>query len=114
MALLLVWLFLFIFRVKDPTIRTAFFFIPLIKPFIMIIEKIDLSHLYFQNSKWTLGIRFPDPTNIINLAESTEKGPVLNESQDDHIILIIIIAVILIFLIIRWINLAMFYRNLAL
>jgi beta-lactamase regulating signal transducer with metallopeptidase domain len=112
-ALLMVLFFLFIFRVKDPTIRTALFFIPLIKPFIMIIERIDLSNLYFQNKALTLGVRFPDPTNMINWAESRTKGPVLINSQNDLIILIIIGTVILVFLIARWISLALFYKNLA-
>ena len=112
-ALIMVLFFLFIFRVKDPTIRIAFFFIPLIKPFIMIIEKIDVNHLYFQGRTVALGLRFPDPSNMINLAESMIKGPVLSNSQDDRLILIIIAVVILIFLIVRWVNLALFYRKLA-
>ncbi|MHB1377709.1 MAG: hypothetical protein ACYCXB_09890 [Candidatus Humimicrobiaceae bacterium] len=77
LALLMVLFFLFIFHVKDPTIRTAFFFIPLIKPFIMIIERIDINNLYIQNIGWTMGLRFPDPTKMINLAESRAKDQCL-------------------------------------
>jgi len=79
----------------------------------MIVEKIDVNHLYFQDRAWALGPRFPDPTNMISLTESMIKGPVLSNSQDDRLILIIIAAVILIFLIARWVNLALFYRKLA-
>ena len=111
-ALLMVLFFLIIFRIKDPTIRIALFFIPLIKPFIMIIERIDLSDLYFQDRAWTLGIRFPDPTKMIGLAENSLKRHFIR-SEADFIILIIIVAAILIFLIARWINLALFYKNLA-
>jgi beta-lactamase regulating signal transducer with metallopeptidase domain len=111
-ALLMVLFFLFIFRVKDPTIRIAFFFIPLIKPFIMIIERIDVNNQYIQNMIWTIGLRFPDPTNMIKFPESSLQRP-LNNTQANFIILIIIAVVILIFLIIRWINLAFFYKNLA-
>ncbi|MHB1276549.1 MAG: M56 family metallopeptidase [Candidatus Humimicrobiaceae bacterium] len=112
LALLMVMFFLFIFRVKDPTIRTAFFFIPLIKPFIMIIERIDVNNPYIQDRIWFIGLRFPDPTNMIKLPESSLLRP-LNNTQTNYIILIIVGAVILIFLIARWINLALFYKNLA-
>jgi beta-lactamase regulating signal transducer with metallopeptidase domain len=112
-ALVMVLFFLFIFRVKDPTIRTAFFFIPLIKPFIMIIERVDVNNLYLQNIGWIMGLRFPDPNKMINTIDYTERVPFLYISKANHIILITVAAVILIFLIARWINLALFYKNLA-
>ena len=111
-SLVLVLFFLFIFRIKDSNIRILFFFIPLIKPFIIISEKIDVSAIYSGYFPNALGLRFPDPNNIINLFENFEKGsPIL--SNFNYLILFLISISIILILIIRWINLYLFYRNLA-
>ena len=107
-ALILALFFLFIFRIKDPYIRILFFSLPLIKPFIIIIERIDVNKIYFQYFKSAYGLRFPDPLNILKFNEGTIFG-----SNTDHIIGFAILTAILIFLIIRWVNLALFYRKLA-
>ena len=108
-ALLMVLFFLFIFRIKDPNIRILFFFLPLIKPFLMILEKVDVNKLYFESWKSAYGIRMPDPSNIIKF----EEGPEILFSNPNFTILTSIVSVILILLIIRWISLAIFYRGLA-
>ena len=111
-SLVLVLFFLFIFRIKDSNIRILFSFIPLIKPFIIISEKIDVSSKYFKSYPNSLGLRFPDPNNMINWFENSEKGsPIL--SNFNYIILFLISISIILILIIRWINLYLFYRNLA-
>ena len=64
-VLVLVLFFLFIFRIKDSNMRILFFFLPLIKPFIVILERIDLERLYNISGGMASGIRFPDPTTMI-------------------------------------------------
>lgn len=111
-ALMLVLIFLFIFRIKDPNIRIMFFFLPLVKPFIIIIEKIDTNKIYFQYYKSAFGFRFPDPTNILKFDKGS-KAVTVFASNTDYIIGLAILIAILTFLIIRWVNLALFYRRLA-
>ncbi|MHB1276284.1 MAG: M56 family metallopeptidase [Candidatus Humimicrobiaceae bacterium] len=111
-ALTLVLIFLFIFRIKDPNIRILFFFLPLIKPFIIIIERIDVNRIYFQYYESALGLRFPDPSNILKFDQSS-KISIVFASNTDYIIGLVILIIIITFLIIRWVNLALFYRRLA-
>ena len=110
-SLVLVLFFLFIFRIKDSNIRILFFFIPLIKPFIIISEKINVNTIYKYYPS-AIGLRFPDPNNIIKRFEEFEKGsPIL--SDVNYVILLLISMSVILILIIRWINLYLFYRNLA-
>jgi len=108
-VLVLVLLFLFIFRIKDSNIRILFFFLPLIKPFIVIFERIDIEKIYNMYYLQAFGIRFPDPTNMIKIATS----PWAMISNPNYLILIIILSAILLLLLIRWISIAFFYRRLA-
>ena len=110
-SLVLVLFFLFIFRIKDSNIRILFFFIPLIKPFIIISEKINVNTIYKYYTS-AIGFRFPDPNNIIKRFEEFKKGSPIISDVNFLIVLLIFISIILI-LIIRWVNLYLFYRNLA-
>ena len=108
-VLVLVLLFLFIFRIRDSNIRILFFFLPLVKPFIVIMERIDTSNLYTVTRGQVSGIRFPDPTNIIKLNDTH-----INIISDpNYLILIIITFAIFALLLFRWISIAMFYKRLA-
>ena len=109
-SLVLVSFFLFIFRIKDSNIRILFFFLPLIKPFIIISEKIDKT--YFQSYPVAGLFRLPDPNNIFRIFEGFDKGPLIF-SNINYIILLLVIISITLILIIRWINLYLFYRNLS-
>lgn len=109
-SLVLVSFFLFIFRIKDSNIRILFFFLPLIKPFIIIAEKMDKT--YFQSYPVAGLFRLPDPNNIFRIFEGFDKGPLIF-SNINYIILLMVIISITLILIIRWINLYLFYRNLS-
>jgi len=114
-SLILVLLVLFILRIKDSNIRILFFFLPLIKPFIIITEKIDISSQYFKLNASTFGLRLPDPNNIIKIITNItnlEKGPLVLSNMNFLIFSLIIIGILTI-LIIRWIFLYLFYRDLA-
>jgi len=111
-ALILALFFLFIFRIKDPNIRILFFSLPLIKPFLIIIERIDVNKIYFQYFKNAYGLRFPDPSSILKFDRGS-KASIIFTSNADYIIGLVILIAIFTFLIIRWINLALFYRRLA-
>ena len=105
-VLVLVLLFLFVSRIKDSNIRILFFFIPLVKPFIIIMEKVDASKFY---NIFRIGVRFPDPTNIVRI----ENSPAVLISNTNYLALIIILSAIFFLLLIRWISIALFYRRLA-
>ena len=111
-SLVLVLFILFIFRIKDSNIRILFFFMPLIKPFIIIAEKIDINTQYFKSNDYSAGLRLPDPNNIIRIIKNFERGPSILSNMNYLILLLIIIGIITI-LIIRWIILYLFYRDLA-
>ena len=110
-SLVLVLFFLFIFRIKDSNIRILFFFLPLIKPIIMISEKIDIDKIYFQTQLKTYGLRIPAPNNIFKF-KVLDRDPAILSDINYLIILLIIISIFSI-LIIRWANFYLFYRNLA-
>jgi len=112
MVLLLALFCLSIFRIKDPGIRILFFFLPLLKPFLVILERININKFYFQHNKSSIGLRFPDPQSLIKHGSDNSFTAILS-SDTNYIILLVVIAAILILLLIRWINLAMFYRSLA-
>ena len=109
-SLVLVLFFLFIFRIKDSNIRILFFFLPLIKPFIIIAEKIDKT--YFQSYPVMGALRFPDTRNIINMFKEFERGPAVFFDINYLVLFLILISIITI-LIIKWTTLYLFYRNLA-
>src|SRR3989304_722069 len=106
-SLVLVLLILFIFRIKDSNIRILFFFLPLIKPFIIITDKIDPS-----SQLDILALRWPDPYNIIRIIRNFERGSLILSDMNYFILFLIIIGITTI-LIIRWIILYLFYRDLA-
>ena len=112
MVLLLALFFLSIFRIKDPGVRILFFFLPLLKPFLIILERIDINKLYFQHYKSAVGLRFPDPQSFIKYG-SDNSLPTILASDANYIILLVVIAAIIVLLLIRWVNLALFYRSLA-
>ena len=111
-SLILVLFILFIFRIKDSNIRILFLFLPLIKPFLIIIEKINLNEEFFKYRPGVLGIRLPSPNTIINRIDSFHKSPV-SFSNMNYLIMTLIISSIIFALIIRWINLYLFYKNLS-
>ncbi len=113
-SLVLVLFLLFIFRIKDSNIRILFFFLPLIKPFIIIIEKIDKTYHppVSQPVSFMGAFRLPDPNNIINTFKEFERGPAVF-SDINYLVLFLIIISIITILIIKWITLYLFYRNLA-
>jgi len=113
-SLVVVLFILFIFRIKDSNIRILFFFLPLVKPFIIIAEKMDEPYHppVSQQVSYMGAFRLPDPTNIINTFKEFERGPVVF-SNINYIVLFLIIIGIFVILISKWITLYLFYRNLA-
>ena len=108
-VLVLVLFFLFIFRIKDSNVRILFFFLPLIKPFIVIFEKIDVEKMYDMYYGQVSGIRFPDPINMIRIGNS----PLITISNPNYLALTIITIAIFSLLLFRWISIAFFDRRLA-
>ncbi len=112
-TLALVLFFLFIFRIKDSGIRILFFFLPLIKPFLIIAEKFEPSPNFVNDKPLNSGLRWPDPTNIFTGFRDSGIESTLFVSDINYILIITAIAVIIVTLILRWINLYLFYRKLA-
>ncbi|MDP3011807.1 MAG: M56 family metallopeptidase [Candidatus Hydromicrobium sp.] len=111
-SLVLVLFFLFIFRIKDSNIRILFFSLPLIKPFIVIAEKIDVNELTLGYKGFAGGIRFPDPLSFRPILE-LNKYELVNFSELNNLILLTALISISVILLSRWINIALFYRSLA-
>jgi len=113
-SLIVVLFILFIFRIKDSNIRILFFFLPLIRPFITISEKISKIHFQQdpQQEPFTILIRLPDPNNILKISEGLEKGP-MSFSNINYLVLLLIIISIITILIAKWVILYLFYRSLA-
>jgi len=109
-SLVIVLFVLFIFRIKDSNIRILFFFLPLVKPFIIIAEKMDKT--YSQPDPAIGSIRLPDPNNILKVFEGFEKGPATSSNINYLVLLLVTISIITI-LIAKWVTLYLFYRNLA-
>ena len=112
-TLILVLLFLFIFRIKDSNIRILFFFFPLIKPIIVIAEKINVNEIALGSRDFTGGIRFPDPLKFFPPYSKIEIFDMVNFSELNNFILVIALISISIILIARWTNIALLYRSLA-
>ena len=111
-TLIMVLLLLFIFRIKDSGIRVLFFFLPLIKPFLVIAEKFEPHPSYINKQLINSGFRIPDPANIFRRFEDFDALNVF-VSDINYMLIFIAVLIILIVLIIRWINLYLFYRKLA-
>ncbi len=113
-TLVIVLLFLFIFRIKDSGIRILFFFLPLIKPFLVIAEKFEPHPSYINEQLITPGVRIPDPGDIFRRFDDSKMETLLFLSDTNYLLIFIAVMIILAILIIRWINLYLFYRKLAL
>ena len=111
-TLILVLFILFIFRIKDSGIRILFFFLPLIKPFLVIAERFKPYPGYAGGSTIESGLRIPDPTNMFGGFKSHDTFN-LFVSDINYQLILISVMIILFILIIRWINLYLFYRRLA-
>ena len=112
-TLVLVLFFLFIFRIKDSGIRILFFFLPLIKPFLVIAEKFEPHPNFIISRPFYTGLRWPDPTNIFTRFAGSGIESLLFVSDINFLMIIIAALMIFAVLIIRWINLYLFYRKLA-
>ncbi len=103
-------LLLRIFRVRNPSIRSFFLFIPLVRPLIILLEdSARLNRLNFPNSY--IGLRFPDPFNLIPLHDIVGKN---DFSTLSHVIVALTIGAIVValtFLAIRWAGFIVFYRR---
>jgi beta-lactamase regulating signal transducer with metallopeptidase domain len=108
-----VLLILFIFRIKDSGIRILFFFLPLIKPFIVIIEKFEPNPDYPGGPTLYSGIRLPDPNNILSWFEDFDISSKLFINNINYLLISITLLLILLVLTLRWLNLFLFYRKLA-
>lgn len=58
MTLTIVLLILSIFRIRDSNIRIMFLFLPLIKPFLVVLEDFKLNVNFFNSRSSVLGFRF--------------------------------------------------------
>lgn len=112
-TLVIVLFFLFIFRIKDSSIRIMFFFLPLIKPFLVITEKFEPHPNYINQQPVSGGLRMPDPANIFRGLENSTIESKLFVSNINYILIFSAITLIVIALLLRWINLYLFYRRLA-
>jgi beta-lactamase regulating signal transducer with metallopeptidase domain len=109
-SLALVILLLRVFRVRNPSIRAFFLFIPLVRPLLILLEgSARVNRLSFPNSY--IALRFPDPLNLIPLNDIVAKN---DFSIVSRLIVALVIAVLLVALAllgIRWASFIVFYRR---
>jgi len=91
-----------------------FLFLPLVKPFLVVSEKISAG----PESVWPVysGIRIPDPNNLLWWAEWVSKVDVNREvfiADMNYLLIFFIAVVVVVLLIIRWFSLSLLYRRLA-
>ena len=113
LTLVLILFFLFVFRIRDSGIRILFFFLPLIKPFLVIAEKFEPHFNYINSGPFYSGLRWPDPTNIFTRFANPDIESTLFVSDINYTIIIAVSVFIIVTLILRWINLYLFYKKLA-
>jgi len=111
-SLIMVSLFLFIFRVKDSNIRILFLFIPLIKPFIIVIEKINNLKPYIQSRQPIGLLGLLGQKNIISSFKIFEKDPLIIY-EFNYLILSLISTLIILMLTVKFINTVIFYRDIT-
>jgi len=111
-ALITVFTILFLFRIKDSNIKILFFFLPLIKPFLIILEDPDLNKTYFASRPVIFGFRLPGPHTILKRIDNIDNSPIFYSKLNDLIFFSLIICIFII-LIIRWINIYLLYKRIA-
>ena len=111
-SLVLAVAIIFIFRIRDSNIKILFFFLPLLKPFLILLEDFNLNSEFFNSRQGTLGIRFPSPNTIFSRIDNIERSP-FHSTNINKTIIITLLLIFLIILIIRWIHLYLFYKKLA-
>jgi beta-lactamase regulating signal transducer with metallopeptidase domain len=112
-TLIIVLLILFILRVRDSGIRILFFFLPLIKPFLAVAERLKPDAGAGETPQVYSGIRIPDPNNLFGWFEKIEGSRNLFTADINYFIILIVGLVIILLLLARWFNLYLFYRKLA-
>jgi len=112
-TLIFVLLILFVFRIKDSGVRILFFFLPLIKPFLVVAERIRYSPAVSDEKAINFGLRMPDPNNLFQWFDSYDPNPNIFVTEINYIIIFAVSFAIVLLLIIRWLNLYLLYRRLA-
>ncbi|MHB8841053.1 MAG: M56 family metallopeptidase [Candidatus Aquicultor sp.] len=109
-SLLLVLLIFKVFKVKNPATRFMFLFLPLLKAFIVFIDSSSTKiHAQATQPVW-ISIRMPDPFDIIKTSIDS-----FGTATYDHSIFVLTtalaICVILLLLVLRWLQLFLFFNK---
>jgi len=98
-----------IFRVKSPATRLAFLFLPLIKPFVVIMDSIS-SASDLQDKIFGVGIRMPDPLDTISSPWAEYSSFTYNSSTFGIAVTVIIFAIAVV-IVGRWVQLFLFLNS---
>lgn len=109
-ALAGVLLLLRVFRVRDPSIRALFLFIPLLRPLIIFLEGGARLEQHALPSV-AVAIRVPDPLNLIPIHIADLQQPT-HVSQIIAFLIIALLLIALAVLSVRWAGLLVFYKRL--
>ncbi len=103
-------LLLRVFRVRNPSIRAFFLFIPLVRPLIILLEgSARMNRLTFPNIY--VALRFPDPFNLIPLIDIIGENDFSTVSRLIVALIISVLAIALACLGFRWAGFVAFYRR---
>jgi len=112
-TLLLVLFFLSLFRIRDSNTRILFFFLPLVKPLFVITEMVNINRAFVDDRFLYLGIRLPDPNNILRISDTFLGDFPIAISDTNLTMLIVVTSMFIAAILIRWIHLGFFYRALS-
>jgi beta-lactamase regulating signal transducer with metallopeptidase domain len=108
--LLLVLVIFFVFRVKNPATRFLFLLLPLIKPFIILLDNPSEMRLAQADKTVQIAARLPDPLNLF-------KAPILEAADfiydGSTLVIIFLMTAALVFAVIatRWLQLYLFLNG---
>lgn len=108
-TLLLVLTILAVFKVKSPTTRLIFLFIPLVKPFVVLMDSAS-STASLKSKVFGFGMRMPDPLDMISSPWAESSSFTYSSSIFGIAITIVIFAVALV-IVGRWAQLFLFLNS---
>ncbi len=115
---LLATLFIFIFRIKKPSLKFGIYILALYKSVLILLTGARYSNTMVPRKAFGLGFNFYDPIDLLpfgDIGPLTDVSPVLQGIQSPWLygVISIVISVVFFLLILRWIATAWFFKNLA-
>jgi beta-lactamase regulating signal transducer with metallopeptidase domain len=110
LSLLGILLILKLFRVRNPSVRAFFLFIPLVRPLLILLEgSSQVKPVSFPNV--TLALRIPDPLNLLPFSDAFIENDFSAISAVIGALFLAAVVAACVFLTFRWAGFIAFYRR---